>query len=107
MTTVVATALPTAELRIIRKPELELLTGLSSSEIDKLEARGKFPRRVSPTPRIAGWIEHEIRQWLLDRMQERDDAVRTEELKISRMPPGQRYRYLRERVDDPPDDAPA
>ena len=90
-------------LRIVRRPELRLITGFCDEQIDKMEARNQFPRRVHTGARSVGWVEHEVRQWLLDRVAERDDAVKAQELRIARMPPGMRYRYRRGREgDDPP-----
>jgi len=41
--------------RIIRKPELEELTGLSSETIRRMEAAGDWPKRVQLGPKAVGW----------------------------------------------------
>jgi prophage regulatory protein len=87
------TQAPTSrDLRILRRPEVKQRVGLSGEEIDKLEREGKFPGRVSPSPRTVGWIEHEIDLWIQQRIAERDDLARAEQLKFDRAPPAVRHR---------------
>jgi len=99
------------ELRIVRRPELRMITGFCDEQIDKMEAREQFPRRIHTGARTVGWVEHEVRQWLLDRMAERNDAVKAEAQRVARMPPGMRHRLRvgRERGEAtaPDDNAPA
>ena len=92
-------------LRILRRPEIRTITGFCDEQIDKMEAREQFPRRIHTGARTCGWIEHEVRQWLLERMAERDDAARTEAQRVARMPPAVRARYRREREGAEPPDA--
>jgi prophage regulatory protein len=92
-------------LRILRRPEIRTITGFCDEQIDKMEARNQFPRRIHTGARSVGWVEHEVRQWLIDRMAERDDAVKAEEQRVARMPPGMRYRYRRKREGAEPPDA--
>jgi len=63
---------PPAALRIIRKPEVERLTGYSGVQIWRLEGKGLFPQRVqlSPTGMAVGWYEHEILQWVQSRVRQ-------------------------------------
>ena len=50
-----------------------------------------------------GWLEHEVDNWIVEKMRQREDAAKAEEQRIARMPPAVRYRYFREREgDDPP-----
>jgi prophage regulatory protein len=90
-------------LRILRLPEVAQRVNLSREQIAILERVGQFPHRVSLSPRAVGWIEHEIDRWIQDRMAERDNAVKAEERRVARMPPGMRYRYRREGEDKPVD----
>jgi prophage regulatory protein len=100
-----ASELVLTTLRILRRPEIRTITGFCDDQIDKMEARDQFPRRIHTGARSVGWVEHEVRQWLLERMGERDDAVKAEQQRVARMPPGMRYRYRREREGvEPPDD---
>ena len=39
------------------------LTGLSRSTIDRLENRGKFPKRVELSTQRVGWIVEEVEAW--------------------------------------------
>jgi prophage regulatory protein len=61
-------------LRIIRLGEVKRRTGLSTSTIYAMMARGEFPRQVRLGEGAVGWIEHEIDQFIGDRIAERDDA---------------------------------
>lgn len=44
----------------------------SKAHLWRLERAGKFPKRVSLTPRCYGWPEHEIDAWLKEKIAERD-----------------------------------
>lgn len=50
--------------RIIRKPELLKMLGVSYMTIYRLEKAGKFPKRVKLTTKAVGWRESEILHWL-------------------------------------------
>lgn len=53
-----------APLRLLRLPDVEQRVGLRRSAIHKLEQAGKFPRRVRISARAAGWVEHEINDYI-------------------------------------------
>ena len=57
--------------RILRRPEVSKLTGLSIPALKVLERRGAFPkrRRLSPETggRSVGWISTEVEAWIRDR----------------------------------------
>lgn len=56
---------PPAELdRIIRKPELLQITGVSIATIYRWIADGHFPAPVKLGPNASGWRESAIREWL-------------------------------------------
>ncbi len=42
------------------------------NHIRRLEKQGKFPKRVRLGPNRVGWLEHEIDEWIVDRIAERD-----------------------------------
>jgi prophage regulatory protein len=90
------------QIRILRRPEAERLTGLCSRQLDQLEARGDFPRRVPLGGRVVGWIDAEVQGWIRARMALRTEAAVAEALRVARMPPGVRARWRREQelVDD-------
>lgn len=51
-------------MRILRKPEVLRLTGLSASTIARLEERGQFPRRIQLGSSAVGWREDELLDWI-------------------------------------------
>jgi prophage regulatory protein len=50
--------------RIIRKPELRSVTGLSTTTTDRLEKHGQFPQRIHLTGGHVGWWLDEVLAWL-------------------------------------------
>ena len=55
--------------RILRRPEVELRTGLSRSSIYALMAEGIFPRPIRLGKRAVGWPDHIITEFLQTRSQ--------------------------------------
>lgn len=53
--------------RIIRKPELRKIIGLSDPTVWRLEKDGKFPKRLRLGGNSCGWLESEILSWLAER----------------------------------------
>jgi prophage regulatory protein len=62
-------------LRFLTKRQVRELTTLSFTQIDRLEADGKFPKRMRlgkyPNSRVV-WIEEEILEWMRERIAERE-----------------------------------
>jgi prophage regulatory protein len=57
-------------LRILRLREVRERTGLSTSSIYNLKC---FPvKRVPLGPNTVGWLEHEVCDWLAERVAQRD-----------------------------------
>ena len=56
------------EEKIVRKKHVEDLTKMSSSQIDRMEHEGDFPRRRQITQRIVGWSYIEIQAWINARL---------------------------------------
>jgi prophage regulatory protein len=54
--------------RIIRKPEVKNRTGLSNSQVWRLEQAKKFPARVQLGPLAVGWYEDEVDDWVHSRV---------------------------------------
>ena len=50
--------------RILRKPELLSMLGLSDPTIWRLERAGKFPGRIRLGGSAVGWFESEVTDWL-------------------------------------------
>lgn len=57
---------------ILRRPDVERVTGLPRSSIYERMAEGKFPKPVKLGDRAVGWVEAEIAKWLEQRIVERD-----------------------------------
>lgn len=53
--------------RVIRKPELLNMVGLSDPTIWRMERDGAFPRRLRLGGNSCGWLESEVLGWLADR----------------------------------------
>lgn len=51
-------------MRILRIPDVTLLTGLSRTTIWRLELQGKFPQRIRLGLNSVGWRDEEVRQWV-------------------------------------------
>ena len=50
--------------RLLRRREVEEITGMGRSSIYRLERKGKFPRRVRIGPKAVRWREREITAWV-------------------------------------------
>ena len=63
--------------RIIRMPEVIDRTGLSKAQVYKLIKTHKFPQQVRlGTSTTVGWPEHEVDEWVRQRIEERDLGAR-------------------------------
>lgn len=54
--------------RILRRKQVQELTGLSRSTIYLRIAQGDFPKAVSLGARAVGWLESEIEEWVITRV---------------------------------------
>ena len=52
------------QVRIIRKPRVTEITGLSPSTYRRLELAGEFPKRVKLSKAAVGWIEADVLAWV-------------------------------------------
>ena len=50
--------------RILKQPEVSLISGLSRSSIYRLEALGQFPSRVKLSECASGWHSEEVQAWI-------------------------------------------
>lgn len=66
------TQISEAVMRIIRLKEVIDNTGLARSTVYKYIAEGLFPKPVSLGDRSVGWVESEVHEWVLARIEERD-----------------------------------
>ena len=62
-------------MRIMRLKEVIGKTGLARSTIYNLISQGKFPKQVELGARSVGWVDTEIEEWLLAKMEVRDKEV--------------------------------
>jgi len=61
-------------MRIIRLKEVIDSTGLARSTIYKYISENTFPKPVSLGDRCVGWVDSEVHDWILARIEERDHA---------------------------------
>ena len=61
-------SVPAAPERLLRIRDVRAQTGVSSSQIYRLIAAGKFPRSVPLFGRGAVWPESEIQAWIAERI---------------------------------------
>jgi prophage regulatory protein len=50
--------------RVLRRPEVENITGLSRSTIYEQMANGTFPKPVKIGKRAVGWLNSDLAAWL-------------------------------------------
>ena len=55
-------------LKILRRPEVEKVTGLCRSTIYAKMEDGTFPKPIKLSERSVGWLEHEVQEWLKNRI---------------------------------------
>ena len=61
-------------MKIIRLKAVIDATGLARSTVYKYVAQGSFPKPISLGDRCVGWLEGEVQDWILARIEERDLA---------------------------------
>jgi prophage regulatory protein len=57
--------------RILRKPELQSMIGLSDASIWRLEKQNRFPKRIRLGGQSVGWFSDEIENWFDIKAKER------------------------------------
>jgi len=53
--------------RILRRPEVQHVTGLGRSALYLAIQEGRFPRPVKLGPRSVGWRESDVKRWIDER----------------------------------------
>jgi prophage regulatory protein len=61
---------------ILRRPQVEERTGLSRSTIYARMQFGTFPRPILLGDRAVGWLEHEIDDWIDQRIRQSRPTTR-------------------------------
>lgn len=59
---------PSVSLQVLRLPNVLKVTGLCRSAVYELESEHAFPQRIQLGPRTVGWLEHEVQEWLAQRV---------------------------------------
>jgi predicted DNA-binding transcriptional regulator AlpA len=62
------------ELKILRRREVQNLTGLPTSSLYQLIANAEFPRPVKLSARRVGWLASEVKSWIARRLADRDPS---------------------------------
>ena len=55
-------------IKVLRLPQVCDLTGLCRSMIYQMEAELRFPSRIKLGSRAVGWLEKEVQDWLIRRI---------------------------------------
>ncbi len=63
----------TPALKILRLTEVIARVGLKRASIYHHMSESNFPKPVPLGPRAVGWLEHEIDEWLCERLKARDN----------------------------------
>ncbi len=60
-----------APLRVLRLPQVCNMTGLGKTMIYLLQSERQFPQRIKLSTRAVGWLEGEVQEWLMKRVEAR------------------------------------
>jgi len=59
-------------MKLMKLQQVIECTGLARSTIYKLVDEGTFPQQVSLGARSVAWVETEVTDWILDKIEKRD-----------------------------------
>ena len=71
----ISTSIPNVPLQVLRLPEVRKVTGLCRSMTYQLEAEHRFPRRIKIGARAVGWVEGEVQEWIVQRIEQSRGSV--------------------------------
>lgn len=60
--------------RLLRRADVEAITGLKKSSIYALMREGKFPKCVCVTSKAVAWSESKVYAWVNERLAEQEGA---------------------------------
>lgn len=60
-----------APLRVLRLAQVCDMTGLGKTMIYFLQSERQFPQRIKLSTRAVGWLEGEVQEWLMKRVEAR------------------------------------
>jgi prophage regulatory protein len=63
--------------KLLRRPDVEALTGLAQSTLYDWMSKGQFPRPVRLGTRLVGWRESDVTAWISDRAKTMSEARNT------------------------------
>jgi prophage regulatory protein len=58
-------------IKLIKLPQVMQITTLSRATVYRLIAKGEFPKQIKLSERASAWIEHEVHEWLDNRINNR------------------------------------
>lgn len=61
-------------MKLLSKKQVRETVLYSPAHIARLEAVGRFPKRVKLGSGRVGWVDEEVQDWLLARIAERDSS---------------------------------
>ena len=61
-------------MKLLSKKQVRETVLYSPAHIARLEAEGRFPKRVKLGSGRVGWVDEEVQGWLLARIAERDSS---------------------------------
>ncbi|CNI88796.1 helix-turn-helix transcriptional regulator [Yersinia alsatica] len=61
-------------ITLIRLPNVMQKTGLKKSWIYLLMKQGEFPQSVKIGARSVAWVENEVNNWVLDKVNKREEG---------------------------------
>lgn len=61
-------------MKLLSKKQVRETVLYSPAHIARLEAEGRFPKRVKLGSGRVGWVDEEVQDWLLARIAERDSS---------------------------------
>ena len=64
-----------SNIRMLRRKEVETISGLSRSSIYSLMQAGEFPKQIKLSTKSVAWIEAEVLDWLSARIIEARGGV--------------------------------
>ncbi|MCE1054819.1 helix-turn-helix transcriptional regulator [Pseudomonas alloputida] len=59
-------------MKVIRLQQVMEMTGLGRSTVYKYVSDNWFPKPIPLGGRSVGWLESEVKEWILDRIEERN-----------------------------------
>lgn len=62
-------------MKFIKLKEVMAMTGLGRSSVYKFMNEGRFPGSVKLDKRGVRWVEHEIEEWMMEKIALRDACI--------------------------------